>query len=86
MPYIKDNTPTDVILTEDGKEVRVGDGVYCYYDGHMGVIERIEDTHMTADERQDPRNQALWADVRCDDGRLRSYNGQRLATTKNGSV
>lgn len=82
MPYIEDDTPTDVILTEDGKEVSVGDRVYCYYDGHWGVITEIKDTHQSAYEQADPRSQVLWAEVACDDGRRRSYNGQRLATRK----
>jgi hypothetical protein len=74
------DTPTDVILTEDGHDVRVGDRVFCYYDRYWGVIQSIEDTHQGAVDGVDPRNQVLWAEVFCDDGRVRSYNGQRLAT------
>ena len=79
MTIIPEDTPTDVIVTEDGQEVRVGDRVFCYYDGFWGVIVSIEDTHQSGNDLADPRNQVLWANVECDDGRTRSYNGQRLA-------
>lgn len=82
MPFVPEDTPTEKILTEDGKLVGVGDRVYCYYDAKWGVIDRIEDTHGSANSRADNRNQVLWADVTCDDGSKGYYNGQRLSTHK----
>lgn len=82
MPYIKEDTLTDEILTEDKVLVKVGDIVHCYYDDVYGTITQIKDNHSTTNEEADNRNQTLWADVLCEDGRTRSYNGQRLASKK----
>jgi hypothetical protein len=82
VPYIKEDTPTHFIITEDNEFVKVGDKVWCYYDGVWGTIVSIKDNHSTANEEADNRNQCLWADVVCEDNRTRSYNGQRLASKK----
>ena len=84
-----------VIRTEDKKDVRIGDTVYCYYDGYWATITAIYDvfSYLRPDEANEPgydepnRNQDFWADVAAADGRTGNFNGQRLSTVDpNGSV
>jgi hypothetical protein len=74
------------IITEDGKEVGLGDRVFNYYDGVWGTITKIDELPQP-NLRKDQNSGTpiedwddYWFTHTDDEGRRTSLNGQRIST------
>lgn len=74
------------IITEDGKEVGLGDRVFNYYDGKWGTITEI-DKYPQPNLRKDQNSSTpiedwddYWFTHTDDEGIKTSLNGQRIST------